>query len=168
MARLGIACLLWGLLAPAILAQDLVAWRAMYRDAKDASTVNAMAEALQAHLDTHPDDLTAQAFHATAMLMKADHAWNPLDKLALFQDWKPQLERAIAQSEGASMADLVFLRMGVQAHVPSLLDYQSDLPDDERMVRDALKAGHWKEDVVHQTFVEDFLTYLEAKHASHD
>ena len=36
------------------------------------------------------------------------------------------------------------------------------------MVRDALKAGHWQEDVVHQTFVEDFLTYLEAKHASHD
>ena len=168
MGRLGIACLLWGLLAPAILAQDLVAWRAMYRDAKDASTVNAMAEALQAHLDTHPDDLTAQAFHATAMLMKADHAWNPLDKLALFQDWKPQLERAIARSKGPLMADLVFLRMGVQAHVPSLLDYQSDLPDDEHMVRDALKAGHWKEDVEHQAFVEDFLTYLEAKHASHD
>ena len=168
MARLGIACLLWGLLAPAILAQDLVAWRSMYRDAKDAPTVNAMAETLQAHLDNHPDDLTAQAFHATAMLMKADHAWNPLDKLALFQDWKPQLERAIARSEGALMADLVFLRMGVQAHVPSLLDYQSDLPSDERMVRDALKAGHWQEDVVHQTFVKDFLTYLEAKHASHD
>ena len=168
MKRLGIACLLWGLLAPAILAQDLVAWRAMYREAKGATTVDAMADTLQAHLNTHPEDLTAQAFHATAMLMKADHTWNPLDKLALFQYWKPSLEAAIARTEGALIADMIFLRMGIQAHVPSILDYQGDLPNDERMVREALDAGHWQEDVTHQTFVENFLTYLEAKHASHD
>lgn len=147
---------------------DVQVWRSLYRQALDAEGASAMSLALANHLQEHPSDDIAQGFYATAMLMTAQHAWNPLEKLELFQSWKPRLERAIAQSHVDSQADLLFLRLGVQTHVPTLLDYRSEMTSDRRLVEQAMREGFWSDDPQHERFVSEFLTYLETNFATHD
>lgn len=171
MTKLGLLWLATSMLACSLgMAQsaDVQAWRSLYRQALDAEGASAMSLALANHLQGHPSDDTAQGFYATAMLMTAQHAWNPLEKLELFQSWKPRLERAIAQSPEDSQADLLFLRLGVQAHVPALLDYRSEMASDRRLVEQAMREGFWSDDPQHELFVSEFLTYLETNFATHD
>ena len=59
--------------------------------------------------------------------------------------------------------DLALLRLGVQSHTPSFLDYDQAMESDAKCVREALTAGHWDNDPTHAAFVEDFFTYLETE-----
>lgn len=143
---------------------DLVEWRAWYRDATTNGRATEMAARMTKACGSDEENLTpdalAQGFLAVAHLMLADEAWNPLDKLGLFNEWKPQLEAAIALSPGD--ADLAFLRLGVQTHVPDLLKYNGDLDSDRLKVENALASGHWRTDPLHAAFVRDFLMYLKS------
>jgi hypothetical protein len=171
MTKLGLLCLATSMLACSLgMAQspDVQIWRNLYRQALDAEGASAMSLALANHLQEQPEDVMAQGFYATAMLMTAQHAWNPLEKLELFQSWKPRLERAIEQAPKESNADLLFLRIGVQAHVPALLDYRDDMASDRLLVEQAMREGYWSIDPEHERFVSEFLTYLETNLATHD
>ena len=171
MTKLGLSWLATSMLACSLgMAQpgDVQAWRSLYRQALDAEGASAMSLALAGHLQEHSSDDIAQGFYATAMLMTAQHAWNPLEKLELFQSWKPQLERAIKQTPKDAQADLLFLRLGVQAHVPALLNYRENMATDRRLVEQAMREGFWSDDPEHERFVSEFLTYLETNFATHD
>lgn len=109
-------------------------------------------------LAQEPTSAMASGMRATAQLMLAESMWNPLDKLTQFQSWKPKLEAAIAAD--TNNADLRFFRLSVQFSVPALLEYRSNMMEDEQKARSALANGHWSSDIEHQTFVASFLDQL--------
>jgi hypothetical protein len=138
---------------------ELAAWRDLYRQTSEGgpadSAIVRMAEARK----SHPDNSICVAFHATAQLQKVQELWNPLDKLTTFQAWRPVLDSALEALP--NHPDLALLRLGVQSHTPNFLDYAQAMDADAKHVRDALEAGHWKDDPAHAAFVQDFFTYLE-------
>jgi hypothetical protein len=109
-------------------------------------------------LDKEPTSAVAAGMHATAQLMLAESMWNPLDKLTQFQSWKPKLEAAIAADP--NNADLRFFRLSVQFTVPALLEYRSNMTEDEQLTRTAFANGQWSTDIEHQTFISSFLDQL--------
>lgn len=109
-------------------------------------------------LAQEPTSAMAAGMRATAQLMLAESMWNPLDKLTQFQSWKPKLEAAIAADP--NNADLRFFRLSVQFSVPALLEYRSNMVEDEQNTRAAIATGQWSTDTEHQTFISSFLDQL--------
>ena len=138
---------------------ELAAWRDLYRQTSEGGPAdNAIVRMAEAR-KSHPDNSICVAFHATAQLQKVQELWNPLHKLTTFQAWRPVLDSALEALP--NHPDLALLRLGVQSHTPSFLDYAQAMDADAKHVRDALEAGHWKDDPAHAAFVQDFFTYLE-------
>jgi len=143
--------------------QDLHRWRAWYREASVTNQATLMAQRMEDDLSQRSDlngHALASGFQAVAELMIAEHAWNPVDKLSQFLDWQPVLESALEALP--RHPDLALLRLGVQSHVPAILDYQGDRDRDRGVVVAALADGHWSDDPEHDAFVRDFLTYLKS------
>ena len=134
-------------------------WRGWYREASTFDQAEWMAERMDsvAKLIKHP---MVDGYQAVAHLMMADEAWNPVDKLRLFNRWKPVLEGAILSLP--NNPDLALLRLGVQAHVPVILDYRSDMERDQEIVAEALSNDHWGDAPLYATFARDFLLYLKS------
>lgn len=140
---------------------ELSTWRALYRQTAEGGPADSAIVPMTAALQAHPNNAVCTAFHATAQLQKAQELWNPLDKLTTFQTWRPVLDAALEALPHDP--DLVLLRLGVQSHTPSFLDYDQAMATDARLVREALTAGHWNDDPAHAAFVHDFFTYLETE-----
>jgi hypothetical protein len=159
-----VACLGYLLLSLGVSAQthqsELTSWRALYRQASETDQAKLMALAMDSARQRHPDSPMAKGFLAVAELMLAEESWNPMDKLARFNAWQPVLDAAISAMPGDP--DLALLRLGVQAHVPALLNYDQDMVHDEAVVRQALARDHWSNDPEHAAFAEAFLTYLKS------
>ena len=159
-----VACLGFLLLSASVEAQThktpIATWRALYRQASETNQAKPMALSMDSARQQHPDSPMARGFQAVAELMLAEESWNPMDKLARFNAWQPVLDAAINALPGDP--DLALLRLGVQAHVPALLNYDQDMVHDEAVVRQALKRGHWSNDPEHAAFAEAFLTYLKS------
>ena len=159
-----VACLGFALLFSSAEAQThetpLSTWRALYRQASESDHAKPMALAMDSARQQHPDSPMARGFQAVAELMLAEESWNPMDKLARFNAWQPVLDAAIKVMPGDP--DLALLRLGVQAHVPAILNYDQDMANDEAVVRQALARGHWSNDPEHAAFAEAFLTYLKS------
>lgn len=159
-----VACLGLALVSSSIVAQThevpLTTWRALYRQASETDQAKPMALAMDSARKQHPDSPMANGFLAVAELMLAEESWNPMDKLARFNAWQPVLDAAIIAMPGDP--DLALLRLGVQAHVPAILNYDQDMANDEALVRQALTRGHWSNDPEQAAFAESFLSYLKS------
>ena len=140
---------------------ELSSWRALYRQTAEGGPADSAIVPMTAALQAHPNNAVCAAFHATARLQKAQELWNPFDKLTTFQTWRPVLDSTLEVLPHDP--DLALLRLGVQSHTPSFLDYDQAMDTDARRVREALTAGHWKDDPTHEAFVQDFFTYLETE-----
>jgi hypothetical protein len=105
-----------------------------------------MSEALN-EWDDHP---LAQAYLSASELLIASSKRNPIAKLTGFRKWTARLDRQEARA--GRHPDFHLLRMMVQSHAPSFLGYNDSLESDCVVVRDALEAGFWKEDPVHEAF----------------
>ena len=159
-----IACLGFALLTLNVEAQThetpLATWRALYRQASETNQAKPMALSMDSTRQQRPDSPMVNGFLAVAELMLAEESWNPVDKLARFNAWQPVLDAAIKAMPGDP--DLALLRLGVQAHVPAILNYDQDMANDEAVVRQALARGHWSNDPEHAEFAEAFLSYLKS------
>ena len=140
---------------------ELSAWRTLYRQTSEGAPADSAIVPMTAALQAHPNNPVCAAFHATAQLQKAQELWNPLDKLTTFQTWRHVLDAALEALPHDP--DLALLRLGVQSHTPSFLDYNQAMAADAQHVREALTAGHWDNDPDHAAFVQDFFTYLETE-----
>ena len=140
---------------------ELTSWRALYRQTAEGSPADSAIVPMTAALQAHPNNAVCAAFHATARLQKAQELWNPFDKLTTFQTWRPVLDSTLEVLPHDP--DLALLRLGVQSHTPSFLDYNQAMESDAKCVSEALTAGHWDNDPTHTAFVEDFFTYLESE-----
>ena len=135
-------------------------WRALYRLASASNQAKPMALFMDSARQERPDSPMIQGFLAVAELMLAEESWNPMDKLSRFNTWHPVLDSAI--EDLSDDPDLALLRLGVQAHVPTMLNYNQDMATDEAVVRKALEHGHWSNDPEHAAFAEAFLVYLKS------
>ena len=140
---------------------ELSAWRALYRQTAEGGPADSAIVPMTASLRAHPNNAICIAFHATAQLQKAQELWNPFDKLTTFQTWQPVLDSALEALP--QDPDVALLRLGVQSHTPSFLDYDQAKATDAQHVREALTSGHWNDDSAHAAFVQDFFTYLETE-----
>ena len=140
---------------------ELSAWRTLYRQTSKGGPADSAIVPMTAALQAHPNNAICMAFHATAQLQKAQELWNPFDKLTTFQTWRPVLDAALDALPHDP--DLALLRLGVQSHTPSFLDYDQAMAADAQHVQEALTAGHWDNDPDHAAFVHDFFTYLETE-----
>ena len=75
-------------------------------------------------------------YRASAMMMMANHVFNPLKKLSYFNDGKALLERSIA-ADGQNV-ELRFLRFAAQSECPSFLNYDSNLDTDKQLLLNSL------------------------------
>ncbi|MDB0025116.1 hypothetical protein N9D95_01055 [Flavobacteriales bacterium] len=144
--------------SPSMLAE----WRSLYRQAALSETAGPMAQSMAAICEQNPSNAQALGFHAVAELMLAEEAWNPMDKLQRFNEWKPLLEAVL--SELPRDPDMALLRLGVQEHVPLFLDYHDDMTRDQAIVQQGLDQQHWAADPEHQLFVREVLLSLDAPH----
>lgn len=119
-----------------------------------------MVERMVSDCGTCEEHPLSHGFLAVSNLMVADELWNPVEKLEIFNAWKPILESAVAALP--EHPDLALLRLGVQTHVPSILNYSNNTQADRLLVERALAQGHWSSDRIHAAFVRDFLTYLKS------
>lgn len=138
----------------------LVQWRAWYREAATHQTGSVMVDRMVSDCGTCEEHPLSHGFLAVSNLMVADEVWNPLEKLEIFNAWQPVLESAVAALP--EHPDLALLRLGVQNHVPSILNYSHNIQADRLIVERALAGGHWSSDRIHAVFVRDFLTYLKS------
>ena len=160
-AWMGLLWALFGALpAYAQSADDLAQWRAWYREASTGETATTMVDRMVLDCGTCEGHPLAHGFLAVSNLMVADELWNPLEKLEIFNAWQPVLESAVAALP--EHPDLALLRLGVQNHVPSILNYSHNTQADRLLVERALAEGHWSSDRIHAAFVRDFLTYLKS------
>mgnify|MGYP000055972810 FL=1 len=160
-AWMGLLWALFGALpASAQNAEDLAEWRAWYREASTGETATTMVERMVSDCGTCEEHPLSHGFLAVSNLMVADELLNPLEKLKIFNAWQPVLESAVAALP--EHPDLALLRLGVQTHVPSILNYSSNTQADRMLVERALAEGHWSSDRIHAAFVRDFLTYLKS------
>ena len=160
-AWMGLIWVLFGAL-PASAQHDvnLAQWRAWYREASTSKSGSVMVDRMVSYCGTCDGHPLSHGFLAVSNLMIADEVWNPLEKLEIFNAWQPVLESAVAALP--EHPDLALLRLGVQNHVPSILNYSHNIQADRLLVERALAQGHWSSDHIHAAFVRDFLTYLKS------
>jgi hypothetical protein len=75
-------------------------------------------------------------YRASAMMMMANHVFNPFKKLSYFNDGKALLERSIA-ADGQNV-ELRFLRFAAQSECPSFLNYNSQVDADKQLLLNSL------------------------------
>jgi hypothetical protein len=74
-----------------------------------------------------------EAFWGTLLMKKASLISNPEKKLNLFKNGRKKLELAIHKD--SLNAEFRFLRMMIQEHAPSILEYAGDLQRDKEYIR---------------------------------
>ncbi|MFM1932930.1 MAG: hypothetical protein RL226_2233 [Bacteroidota bacterium] len=100
-----------------------------------------------------------QGYSAVALSMSASYSYNPYTKLKAFNQGRDRLENVIKLHPNQS--ELRFLRLGVQIHAPSFLDYNDNIEADSKNVLKAVCSGTWKSD---PTFEKAVIAFLK-KHA---
>jgi len=90
-------------------------------------------------------------FHAAAVLIDANHGWNPLEQWITFVAWRDTLEGAIAREPDSP--NLRLIRFGVQTNAPLFLGYSGHKAQDHARCTEAAREGYWKAYPEFQNFV---------------
>ncbi len=108
--------------------------RALYENAvKDESSCNKLIEILSPYNEKN-NPLYA-GYKASAIMMMAKHAFNPISKMSYFKKGKRILETAIKADE--KNVELRFLRFNAQTHTPSFLGYDDNIETDKKFLENS-------------------------------
>ncbi|MBA2612144.1 MAG: hypothetical protein H0U95_09240 [Bacteroidetes bacterium] len=110
---------------------DIVKLRNLYYQAsisKEASEKFAQATAVA----TGIDKITLTGYSGMSWMIKANHAFNPYNKLSYFFKGKGLLDGAIKSDE--KNVELRFLRYCVQTNAPSFLAYSGNISSDKSVI----------------------------------
>lgn len=110
---------------------DLVSLRNLYykasvnkSDAETFCVVTATATGIDKNLLT--------GYSGMSWMIKANHSYNPYNKLSYFFKGKSLLESAIKADP--KNVELCFLRYGVQTNAPGFLNYSSNISADKKII----------------------------------
>jgi hypothetical protein len=88
-------------------------------------------------IDTNSSPLLI-GFKAMSELMMCNHVMNPITKLSHFKRGKALLEAAIAKDPKS--IELRYFRFSTQCNAPAILNYNSNLVGDKKLLVDYLKT----------------------------
>lgn len=88
------------------------------------------------------DDITP--YYAVAIMKKAEHAWNPMKKMAYFKEGKNMLETFI--NEHPKNIEARYVRWLTQKKAPSVLGYNSNLKEDLQFVEKNISKSDIEKD----------------------
>lgn len=120
----------------------LNAYRIVCEDWKNRETA---AEFLEFTSKADPVGLTdaeISGFKAAAVLIDANHGWNPLEQWLTFVAWRDTLEGAIVRDPDSP--NLHLIRYGVQTNAPLFLGYNAHKVEDRTHCLAAVRAGYWE------------------------
>ena len=109
---------------------NMIEIRNLYEIAADSKTANAKLTTLLASTDSN--DALLNGYRGAAMMMEANHVFNPITKLSRFKKGKQVIENAI-KSDGMNV-ELRFIRLTIQTNVPSFLGYSSAIEADKKLL----------------------------------
>lgn len=108
--------------------------RKLYENAvTDESSCNKLIEMLSPYNEKN-NPLYA-GYKASAIMMRAKHAFNPFSKMSYFKKGKRILETAIKADE--KNVELRFLRFNAQTHTPSFLGYDNNIETDKKFLENS-------------------------------
>lgn len=110
---------------------DLLRTREMYYK---ASFDRNDAELFEKFLSASPDlgGSLLSGYRGMCYMIKANHAWNPYNKLSYFVKGKNMLDGAIGSDR--SNVELRFLRFCVQTNAPGFLGYSDRIEEDKAVI----------------------------------
>lgn len=130
----------------------LTAWRDAFRKAESKAGLNRFHSLMDSVPGTGP---VADAFGATADLLKSSRSWNPLARLRGFRRGTAVLDRSVAASP--ENPDIRFLRWTVQTSAPAFLGYRDEIDSDQRLIEQALHSGVWSDDLEYEAFIRELV-----------
>jgi len=80
--------------------------------------------------------VTEQGYLAVYEMILAKHVSNPFKKMSHFKAGKNKLEKLIQKDK--SNVELRFIRLSIQAHIPSYLGYSGNIQEDKKYLCDNL------------------------------
>ena len=114
---------------------NVIEIRNLYEVAANSKSANAKLINLLAEVKTSNSLLTG--YKGAAIMMEANHVFNPITKLSRFKKGKQLLEYAI-KSDGANV-ELRYIRLTIQTNVPSILGYSSAIEIDKKIILSQLE-----------------------------
>lgn len=101
-------------------------------------------------------------YKACAIMMLANHVFNPYSKLSNFNDGKKLLEKCISADKGN--IELRFLRFAIQNEAPSFLGYNNSITEDKLILLNIIgniKDSELKKNIISYLKNCEFLTPTE-------
>ena len=78
------------------------------------------------------DDALLTGYKGAAIMMEANHVFNPITKLSRFKKGKGLIENAIKKD--ISNLELRYIRLTIQTNVPSFLGYSNAIEADKKII----------------------------------
>ena len=82
---------------------------------------------------------------ASAIMMKAQYVFSPLNKLNYFREGKNILEKYIKKNPES--IDAIYVRIMVQKNIPKLLNYYSDLNTDIKFINNHISKSEIPDEI---------------------
>jgi hypothetical protein len=94
-------------------------------------------------IDSKSNDALTLAYIATFNALKAKHALNPYSKITFLNSFDNQIKSAIKRQP--ENLEIRFLRLSVQANIPTFLGYSSNLAEDKLKILTLIKSQKFSE-----------------------
>lgn len=114
---------------------NLIEVRNLYEIAANNKSANAKLINLLA--DVKMDNALLTGYKGAAIMMEANHVFNPITKLSRFRKGKQLLEYAI-KLDGVNV-ELRYIRLTIQTNVPGILGYSSAIEIDKKIIINQLE-----------------------------
>lgn len=114
---------------------NLIEVRNLYEVAANNKTANTKLIKLLA--DVKIDNALLTGYKGAAIMMEANHVFNPITKLSRFKKGKQLLEYAI-KLDGTNV-ELRYIRLTIQTNVPSILGYSNAIEIDKKVIMNELE-----------------------------
>jgi len=112
---------------------DLAEIRNLYRQAGTEKKASEKLSSLLLKVDTLADPLLV-CYKGASIMIKAKYQFNPLSKLAYFEEGKSWVEKAVSRDPGNSEIRLV--RFSLQTNLPAFLGYNNAIEEDKKNLID--------------------------------
>lgn len=108
---------------------DLNRIRASYFN---ATTAEGVKEFKEAAMSCNENSAVCTAYQGAALAMSAGFSPGLVNRIGLFNDGKELIEKAVFQDQ--KNPEIRFIRYSIQANVPAILFYSSDLDEDFELI----------------------------------
>ncbi|MEJ5995981.1 hypothetical protein WG904_16255 [Pedobacter sp. Du54] len=115
---------------------NVIEIRNLYEIAADDKQANKKLIALL--MPVKNDDALLTGYKGAAIMMEANHVFNPITKLSRFNKGKQLIENAIRKD--GSNVELRYIRLTIQTNIPGFLGYSNAIEADKKLLINKLEG----------------------------